>query len=208
MSQHTLLIFCLVTLTQTLSIGPAVSILLTNYFNFGFRSSLPLSIVFRCGESVTLFIAFLITSTLIASPVLFSVLKGAGGAYLFFIGVKAILKLISGMRRSAIARPVAKEGLFTAFLIPVVNPKALIYFTSFIPSFITTTGKPSYIVQFAILSLLFLLISFISDMCFLGIAAGAKKFIGDRISVIMSVISALFLIGTGLFFVLNVIGIV
>lgn len=208
MSEHTLLIFCLVTLTQTLSIGPAVSILLTNYFNFGFRSSLPLSIAFRCGESVTLFVAFLITSTFIASPVLFSVMKGAGGAYLIFIGAKAMLKLISGMRQSAIARPIAKERFLTAFLIPVINPKALIYFTSFIPSFITTTGKPSYTVQFVILSLLFLLISSISDMCFLGVAAGAKKLIGDKFSVIMSVTSALFLMGTGLFFVLNIMGVV
>ena len=207
MSQHTLLIFCFVTLTQTLSIGPAVSILLSNYFNFGFRSSLPLNIAFRCGESVTLFITFLITSTLVASPLLFSVMKGVGGAYLIFIGAKAMLKLITGMRQSAIARTVKKEGLLTAFLVPVINPKALIYFTSFIPSFITTTGKASYTVQFAILSLLFLLISFISDMFFLGIAAGAKKLIGDKFSAIMSVISALFLMGTGLFFVLNVMGV-
>lgn len=88
MTYHTLLTFSLITLTQTLSIGPAVSLLLTNYFNAGFKKTLPISFAFRGGESVSLLIAFLITTILHFSAVLFIVLKITGGLYLVFLGAK------------------------------------------------------------------------------------------------------------------------
>ena len=42
----------------------------------------------------------------------------AGGAYLMFIGAKALLKLVYGMRQPGIAGPVGKAGVVSTFLLP------------------------------------------------------------------------------------------
>lgn len=205
MSQHTLLIFCLITLTQTFSIGPAVAILLSQYFNHGFRLTLPVSLAFRAGEALTLAAAFAITSLLHASPQLFFGMKVIGGAYLVFIGLKALYKTVRAARQRSLRTfsSAEKMGLFSAFLIPVINPKALIYFTSFIPSFIATPSAISYGVQFAILGGLFVLISFLSDMCFLLLASVAKRFLGEKFIMLTSLVSAIFIIATGGYFVIS-----
>ncbi|MGS0635458.1 LysE family translocator [Citrobacter sp. VF227] len=201
MTYHTLLTFSLITLTQTLSIGPAVSLLLTNYFNAGFKKTLPISFAFRGGESVSLLIAFLITTILHFSAVLFIVLKITGGLYLVFLGAKGFFTY-STQKNSIFKTQYDKTiGLFPAFLVPIINPKALIYFSSFIPSFIDTNTGVIYGVQFLILSCAFLLVSLFSDMCFLGIAASAKKLIGDRFITVMSLTSSIFLLITGMVFI-------
>lgn len=201
MTFHTLLTFSLITLTQTLSIGPAVSLLLTNYFNAGFKKTLPVSFDFRGGESISLLIAFLITTILHFSAVLFTVLKITGGLYLVYLGAKGFFTYST--RKKSISKTQCDKtiGLFSAFLVPIINPKALIYFSSFIPSFIDTNTSVIYGIQFLILSCEFLLISLFSDMCFLGMAASAKKLIGDKFITVMSLTSSIFLLITGIVFI-------
>lgn len=204
MNNHTLLMFCFVTMTQTFSIGPAVTVLLTRYFNYGFWATLPLSLVFRCGESLTLFVAFSITSGFHASPTLFIYMKGIGGLYLIYLGIKSVQKMMFDVKQQKLPLTKKKTGFVINFFIPVINPKSLIYFISVIPPFIIVTGTYSYGKQFFILSLLFLAVSFTSDMCFILIAAIAQKVFGQKLVFFTSGISSVFLIGTGIYFTLNV----
>ncbi|MBN3051033.1 LysE family translocator [Pectobacterium brasiliense] len=208
MNHHTLFIFCIITLTQTFSIGPAVALLLTNYFNNGLKSSLSLSIAFRCGEVVTLLTAFLITSLIHSSVILFNFMKVAGGAYLIFLGIKGLIKLIRKSNNTKETHITdTKIGFLSAFLVPLINPKALVFFTSFIPSFISINAEFSYGSQFFILSTIFVFLSFISDIIFLSIASIAKRISGSKLPYIINLISSIFLVGTGLFFVLDTISI-
>lgn len=201
MTYHPLLTFSLITLTQTLSVGPAVSLLLTNYFNVGLKKTLPISFAFRGGEAVSLLIAFLITTILHFSATLFTVMKITGGLYLVYLGVKGLISFSARKKRASTSQDKRITGLFSAFLVPVINPKALIYFSSFIPSFIDTTAGGGYGAQFLILSCTFLIISLFSDMCFLGVAASAKKLIGDKFITVMTLTSSLFLFLTGIIFI-------
>ncbi len=205
MENNTLFLFFLVALSQTISVGPAVTVLLTNYFCCGVRSSVRLSLAFRCGESVVIFLAFLITSALHVSERLFLFVKVVGGIYLVYLGLATLIKGINGVKRAQILSSGQKKGtgFVQAFLIPAMNPKALVFFISFIPSFIhLKEGEGySYSVQFLMLGLIFIVVSFISDMFFLCIAEGARRVIGEKMAVVMMFVSAVFLIGTGCFFV-------
>ncbi len=206
MNYHTLFIFCIITLTQTFSVGPAVALLLTNYFNNGLKSSLSLSIAFRCGEAVTLLTAFLITSLIHSSVILFNSMKIIGGAYLIFLGIKGLIALVRKRNNTEDTNiKDNKIGFLSAFLVPLINPKALVFFTSFIPSFISINAEFSYGSQFFILSTIFVFLSFISDIIFLSVASIAKKISGNKTPYIINLISSLFLVGTGLFFVLDTI---
>ncbi|GKW25327.1 threonine transporter [Pectobacterium carotovorum subsp. carotovorum] len=206
MNYHTLFVFCIITLTQTFSVGPAVALLLTNYFNNGLKSSLSLSIAFRCGEVVTLLTAFLITSLIHSSVILFNSMKIAGGAYLVFLGIKGLIILVKKINNTKdIHIKDNKIGFLSAFLVPLINPKALVFFTSFIPSFISTDYEISYGSQFFILSIIFVFLSFISDIIFLSVASIAKKISGNKTPYIINLISSIFLVGTGLFFILDTI---
>lgn len=206
MNYHTLFVFCIITLTQTFSVGPAVALLLTNYFNNGLKSSLSLSIAFRCGEVVTLLTAFLITSLIHSSVILFNSMKIAGGAYLVFLGIKGLIILVKKINNTKdIHIKDNKIGFLSAFLVPLINPKALVFFTSFIPSFISTDAEISYGSQFFILSIIFVFLSFISDIIFLSVASIAKKISGNKTPYIINLISSIFLVGTGLFFILDTI---
>lgn len=202
MTTHVLIMFCLITLTQTISIGPSVSLLLANYFNSGFKHSLPVSLAFRCGEAITLLLAFLITTVLHLSPLVFSIIKIAGGGYLAYLGGKGIIAFVLNRCKTGSSK---KEtvGFLSALLVPVINPKALIYFTSFIPSFIVSKTPEDYSWQFLILGLAFLCVSLFSDMCFLALASGAKKVLGGNVFRYVTLASSIFLLITGVVFVIK-----
>lgn len=204
MENVTLLLFFVVTLSQTISIGPAVTILLSNYFSYGVRSSVNLSLAFRCGEIIVIGAAFLITSVFHVSEKLFLVVKVIGGGYLIYLGVTSMIKSITS-KNKMLSDEENRVGFLQALLVPAMNPKALVFFIGFIPSFISLkAGAYSYSMQFFILGSMFIAISFVSDMFFLCLAEGAKRIIGDRMTGVMTIVSSLFLIGTGCFFIKDI----
>lgn len=87
------------------------------------------------------------------SPLLFMIIKYAGAAYLFYIGIKMILsKSIINL-----ARPEPenyKKIYWQALLTNVLNPKVALFFISFLPQFIDPTFSSHYL-SFIILGISF-----------------------------------------------------
>lgn len=88
--------------------------------------------------------AFGLTAVLAASPVAFTAIKYAGGAYLAWLGLKL---LWSSWRSSARGAGAASQAPATdrrslralfmqGFLTNVLNPKVILFFVSFIPQFV------------------------------------------------------------------------
>ncbi|ALD92049.1 LysE family translocator [Cupriavidus gilardii] len=88
--------------------------------------------------------AFGLTAVLAASPVAFTAIKYAGGAYLAWLGLKL---LWSSWRTSARGAGAAAQAPATdrrslralfmqGFLTNVLNPKVILFFVSFIPQFV------------------------------------------------------------------------
>lgn len=88
------------------------------------------------------------------SPVLFTIIKYAGAAYLFYIGVQMIFSKLSGLQLHRPENEKYKNIYWQAVITNVLNPKVALFFISFLPQFIDPAYPDTY------LSFLFLGLSF------------------------------------------------
>jgi threonine/homoserine/homoserine lactone efflux protein len=176
MSLQTLLAFATVATLAILSPGPAVLLSLRNGATHGTHAvkwSALGNISGVCCLSIAaiLGLGFVLKS----SVVLFGLLKVAGAAYLFYIGVRqlrgssAVKPAIAGrgqqpnMRR----RDLYREG----FLVAATNPKAVLFFTALFPQFID--AHQPVLPQFVLLTLVFMAISYVSHLFYATLASRA-----------------------------------
>jgi threonine/homoserine/homoserine lactone efflux protein len=75
---------------------------------------------------------------LLASAELFTVLKWAGAAYLVYLGIRQWRARAVPIRVEAAGRGPVGRLVARAFLVTVLNPKSLVFFTAFLPQFIDT----------------------------------------------------------------------
>ncbi|MDO6407185.1 LysE family translocator [Pantoea phytobeneficialis] len=122
-----------------------------------------------------------LTALIAASPLLFTVIKYIGAAYLIFLGSKMVWSTL--MRRQAASgadEPVAKSTASTRSLLSrglitsITNPKVLLFFIAFFPQFVVIDGA-HHAQSFLILGLTYALIGFATDTCFALLAGGAAS---------------------------------
>ena len=81
-----------------------------------------------------------IASLIIASNLLFTVIKWLGIAYLAYLGLSAIFSQSGGLKVEAGA-PEDRRTLFVkGFIVEFANPKALLYFAAILPQFLDTSA--------------------------------------------------------------------
>lgn len=77
-----------------------------------------------------------IASLIIASPLLFSIIKWVGVAYLVYLGLSAIFSKSGGLKIQQ-GKKEKRLSLFSkGFVVEFANPKALLYFAAILPQFI------------------------------------------------------------------------
>lgn len=122
-----------------------------------------------------------LTALIAASPLMFTVIKYLGAAYLMYLGSKMILGTLSKKKAEDTARPTIKpllnpySLLSKGFITTLTNPKVLLFFISFFPQFVSPGGEHQA-VSFLLLGLVYALIAFLTDVTFAvlaGSAAGA-----------------------------------
>lgn len=153
------LLFLLVCLAATLSPGPAVLLTIKNSASYGVLKSLS-GIAGNVAAMMTLasMSAAGLSAILLASDLLFSVIKYAGGIYLIYLGIvawnsKADIRLADSQSAKS------RRSLFAeAYFVGVSNPKAIAFYTALFPQFVNT-GSP-VATQLAILGLTFAGFSF------------------------------------------------
>ena len=77
-----------------------------------------------------------IASLIIASNLLFMLIKWIGVAYLTYLGLSAIFGKSGGLQVEAAARDTGYKLFTTGFVVEFANPKALLYFAAILPQFI------------------------------------------------------------------------
>jgi len=78
-----------------------------------------------------------IASLIVASNLLFSIIKWFGVAYLVYLGLSAIFSKSGGIKIDAVATdPKPVKIYLQGLLIQLSNPKALMYFSALLPQFI------------------------------------------------------------------------
>jgi len=127
-----------------------------------------------------------LTALITASPVMFTVIKYTGAAYLVYLGSKMVFETFKIQVQAAnIDSPPVRNAsayslLSKGFITTLTNPKVLLFFISFFPQFVTPQGEQQA-ASFLLLGLTYALIAFLTDVTFAllaGSAAGAVS--GNR----------------------------
>ncbi|AXK38812.1 LysE family translocator [Crenobacter cavernae] len=118
----------------------------------------------------TLLAALGVSALIAASPVAFTALKVAGGAYLIYLGVMA-LRSRGAAQSGALLPEASLARLFARGLVAnAINPKVALFFLAFLPQFVSAgAGAPGW--QIAQLGVLFTLQAALL-FSLLGLAAG------------------------------------
>ncbi|MBX3620996.1 MAG: LysE family transporter [Rhizobacter sp.] len=126
--------FCLSVLLFLALPGPGTFALLTSTAKGGFRAGASATLGLILGDQVLLWLAVAgVAALLAAHPVAFRAVQYAGAAYLAWIGLRLILS------KGGAALPIQIEPrryLRQAFLITLLNPKAIVFYMAFFPLFI------------------------------------------------------------------------
>ena len=116
-------------------------------------------------------------AVLLASAQLFTALKLAGAAYLIYLGIRLWTSKPAVSTAEQFERPEQRSLFWPAFLVAVLNPKALIFYIAFLPQFVNSTAAP--LPQFLALGATFcfiaLLAAVVSAFAGSGLRNGARS---------------------------------
>lgn len=78
-----------------------------------------------------------IASLILASNLMFSIIKWLGVAYLLYLGTSALFSKSGAIKLNAEKKVCSRKKLFTqGLVVQLANPKALMYFTALLPQFV------------------------------------------------------------------------
>lgn len=109
-----------------------------------------------------------LAALLASSAALFGVLRYAGAAYLFYLGVQALRRGSAATSPSA-TRASDWQVLRQGTLVALLNPKTTLFFAAFLPQFMEPTSAP--VLQALALSSLFVGVAAVSDCAYVLAAA-------------------------------------
>ncbi|MGA7973296.1 MAG: LysE family translocator [Pseudolabrys sp.] len=138
MIDHTTLITYLAVLIGFVFIpGPAVLMTLSRAMSSGTRVGVATGLGIAVGDLAhTAMAVFGLSAVLLASALLFDVIKYIGAAYLVYLGIRAILERTDTMLPARAAPITAGRAFRQAVLAEMLNPKSALFFVAFLPQFV------------------------------------------------------------------------
>ncbi|AXK35807.1 LysE family translocator [Streptomyces armeniacus] len=157
--------------------GPSVLFVVGRALAQGRRAALTTVVGNTVGAYVLVAaVALGVGSVVERSALVFTALKLAGGAYLVFLGVRAVRQRGSLQAAFAGEGPAAQGGLRTfweGFAVGVANPKTIVFFAAVLPQFVDR-GAGHVAAQMLVLGLVFNAIALASDSVW-GLAAATAR---------------------------------
>ena len=176
--------FCAAILVFLALPGPGTFALLTSTAKGGMRAGAAATFGVIAGDQVLLWLAVAgVAALLAAHPLAFQVVQVAGAVYLAWIGLRLLLARPGQATPIRIApRHYARQ----AFLITLLNPKAIVFYMAFFPLFIDPVATPTPLaltLTFVAMALTISVLTFFygSMLVFLG-AAIARAFSRNRLA--------------------------
>lgn len=176
------LIYLALVTVATATPGPAVLFIVTNSTLYGWKKA----VFAALGNIAGLFCLGIISVTglgaiLSTSQILFNIIKFAGAAYLFYLGLKLIFQKHSGFSETTgnlIYEEISPKKIFCQALgVALGNPKAIVFLTALFPQFII--ANQSLIPQFSILIAVLMGFSFFFLMGYALLAHRAKSWLAQ-----------------------------
>lgn len=169
---ESLLSFSVFSFLLALSPGPDNIYVITQSLSNGFKSGLAVSLGLISGCIVhTTLLAFGVSALIAASEELLWIIKIFGALYLVYLAWKVYRANSEVFLDAANGRYRFGELFKTGIIMNLVNPKVLIFFLAFFPSFLWNT-EANTIGQFYVLGLLFMAIA-LTTFTILAFLAGS-----------------------------------
>jgi threonine/homoserine/homoserine lactone efflux protein len=189
--------FCAAILIFLALPGPGTFALLTSTGKGGFRAGAAATLGLIVGDQVLLWLAVAgVAALLAANPKIFLAVQYAGAAYLTWIGLKLLFA------RDGQASPIHIEPRHyarQAFLITLLNPKAIVFYMAFFPLFIDPATHRGA-VTFGAMALTIALITAVYCLllCAFAQAVSTQVRAHRRLARALQRLAGIFLIGFGL----------
>jgi threonine/homoserine/homoserine lactone efflux protein len=189
--------FCAAILLFLALPGPGTLALLTSTAKGGFRAGAAATAGLIMGDQVLLWLAVAgVAALLAANPTWFQAVQYAGAAYLAWVGLRLLV------RREGSAPPIRIEPRHyarQAFLITLLNPKAIVFYMAFFPLFIEPQRHRG-LVTFAAMALTIAVITavYCLSLCALARVVTAKVRAHKRAARWLERLAGIFLIGFGI----------
>jgi threonine/homoserine/homoserine lactone efflux protein len=163
--------FLVASLILAVTPGPGVFYIVTRSVAQGRRSGLASVTGVALGNLGNAIGASLGLAALFAvSSLAFTVVKFAGALYLVYLGIQAIRAPWSNGDAPVVVPGPLRQVFRDGFIVALFNPKTALFFTAFLPQFMSTDAAP--IVQSILLGSLFVAIAAVTDTAY-AIMAGA-----------------------------------
>jgi len=202
MPLETILLFLIADLMFCLTPGPATMVAVSHALPHGPAGGMRGALGPIVGVNVGNFIwygltAFGLIALIQAVPTAYSVLRWVGVAYLVWMALQMFRGGTSALARQSAKRGSFKKGFLNGLAVHMSNPKALLFYTAFIPPFIDPDGP--LLLQFAILAGL-TVITETTGLTFYSALASRARNLGsaDRSQPLFQKIAATVLLGAAL----------
>lgn len=169
---HLLAMFTVSTIVALITPGPDMMFVLGCGMRGGARAGLQATIGVITGDALYVAAAAAgLAALLTAFPVMFTVLRIAGAAYLIYLGVQMIRKRKdSRVAGPGVGRISGRRAFLSGVVSSMANPQTFTFMAAFLPQFIDPTAGPVWL-QFAILGSVLIALEFLADGT-VGILAG------------------------------------
>ena len=206
MDMHNFLGYLIISVLTITSPGAAILLAINNAMKYDIKAVVFSSLGNILGLFLLSSVAMFGVGVLIkTSDIFFWILKIAGAVYLIYLGIKQIFtthKEFHISQQKHINHYSPKEVFIKGFLVAATNPKPILFFTAIFPLFLSPDHP--VILQFFIMTLTFMAISFISLMTYGFISTHAKAWFFDEKSLewFYKISGAVFvLMGIGMLFI-------
>ncbi len=169
MELTTFILFFITTFVVVFSPGPAALTIASQGSGNGFRYAF--FGIFGIATANVVYFALSATgiaSLIIASNLLFTVIKWVGVIYLVYLGLSAILSRSGAIKIKKGAKEKHRTLFARGFIVEFANPKALLYFAAILPQFIDITQPIAPQILIMGLTTVFLDITVYSVYAYLG----------------------------------------
>lgn len=150
--------FLLASIALTLMPGPDIIFVISQSITQGKKAGILIALGLCTGLLGHITASALGLSLIIAnSPILFSIIKYLGAAYLIYLGIISIKNRRKGQNGNLIEKDKEIKKLYRrGILMNILNPKVTLFFLAFLPQFIQT-DKDNIPIQIISLGLVFIL---------------------------------------------------
>jgi len=189
--------FCAAILVFLALPGPGTFALLTSTGKGGLRAGAAATLGVIAGDQVLMWLAVAgVAALLAANPLLFKAVQYAGAAYLAWIGLRLLFAKPGSSSPIAIQpRQYARQ----AFLITLLNPKAIVFYMAFFPLFIDPAQHRGA-VTFAAMAVTIAVITLAYGLllCAFANAVSAQVRAHQRLARGLEKLAGVFLVGFGI----------